>query len=327
MRKRRLGRTGYEVSEIGFGAWGLGGNMWLGVDDEEGKEALRTALDLGIDFLDTALVYGEGHSEKLIGEVLRERGIGEDGGVVVATKVPPMDYDWPGKKQTPLMKTFPREWVIECVERSLRNLGFGELHLVQFHVWHDAWLEADEWPEVRDTLALLQKQGKVLHWGVSVNSHHPETAFRLLSDPLIETVQAIYNIYDRSPEQGLIDLVREKDLGFVVRVPFDEGALTGTIGPDTQFPKGDWRNRYFAGDRKREVAERADELKDLLGPEAGTLPELALRFCLQRPEVSTVIPGMRRPAHARANVAASDGRKLSPAMMERLAPFAWDKSW
>jgi aryl-alcohol dehydrogenase-like predicted oxidoreductase len=324
MVKRRLGRTGYEVTEIGFGAWGLGGNMWLGVDDAEGKEALRTALDLGVTFLDTALVYGEGHSERLIGEVLRER---KSDGIVVATKIPPMDYGWPGKKETPLAKTFPRAWVIECVERSLRNLGAGELQVVQFHVWHDAWLEADEWPVVRDTLALLKKEGKVLHWGVSVNSHHPETAFKLLSDPLIETVQAIYNIYDRSPERGLLELVREKDLGFIVRVPFDEGALTGAIGPSTEFPKGDWRNRYFEGDRKREVAERAERLKGLLGEEAESLSELALRFCLQRPEVATVIPGMRRAAHARANVAVSDGKKLSAGMLEGLEPFAWDKSW
>jgi aryl-alcohol dehydrogenase-like predicted oxidoreductase len=173
----------------------------------------------------------------------------------------------------------------------------------------------------------LVQEGKVLHWGVSVNDHAPETAFRLLEDPLIETVQAIYNIYDRSPERGLLERVRAKELGLIVRVPFDEGALTGTIRADTEFPVGDWRHRYFAGDRRAEAERRASALSSLLGDEARTLPELALRFILSASEVSTVIPGMRRSEHARANAAVSDGRKLSPAMLDRLSRHAWDKNW
>ncbi len=325
MRKRRLGRTGHEVSEIGFGAWGLGGSMWLGVEDDEGKRALNRALDLGVDFVDTALVYGDGHSERLIAEVLRERG-GRDG-VTLATKIPPKDYDWPAKAMTLLEDAFPASWVVECVEESLRNLRVDALDVEQFHVWHDAWIESPEWNRTRAAMERLRKEGKVRHWGVSVNDHAPETALALLGDPLLESAQVIYNVFDRSPERALFALARETDLGIIVRVPFDEGALTGAIRPDTVFPPRDWRNRYFRGERKAEVARRVDALSTLLGDEATTLPELALRFVLSRPEVSTVIPGMRRPAHAEANVAASDGRTLTQGLLAKLEPHAWDKNW
>jgi aryl-alcohol dehydrogenase-like predicted oxidoreductase len=173
----------------------------------------------------------------------------------------------------------------------------------------------------------LVGEGKVRHWGISINDHAPETAMKALADPLWETAQVIYNIFDRKPERELFALARERGLGIIVRVPFDEGSLTGAIRPDTVFPQGDWRHRYFRGDRRAEAARRADALASLLGDEARTLPELALRFILSLPEVSTVIPGMRRPEHARANAAVSDGRRLSPAFLARLRPHAWDKNW
>jgi aryl-alcohol dehydrogenase-like predicted oxidoreductase len=325
MRKRRLGRTGIEVSEIGFGAWGIGGAMWLGVADEEGKRALHNALDLGVTFVDTALVYGDGHSEKVIAEVLKERG--GPGKVTLATKIPPKDYVWPGKETTPFKEVFPASWVVRCVEESLKNLRAEALDLEQFHVWHDAWLAAPEWEKTRTAMGRLKQEGKVLHWGVSINDHAPATALQLLADPLLESAQAIYNVFDRSPERELFSLATERDLGIIVRVPFDEGALTGAIRADTVFPKGDWRNGYFRGERRAEAARRADALAELLGDEAKTLPELALRFVLSRPEVSTVIPGMRRPEHARTNASVSDGRALSPGLLARLAAHAWDKNW
>ncbi len=326
MEYRELGRTGVRVSEIGFGAWGIGGSMWRGVDDAQSRRALQAALDAGINFFDTALAYGDGHSERLIAEVVGPALRREE--AFVATKIPPKDWIWPGRPETPLREVFPASWVTECVESSLRHLRLEALHLEQFHVWHDAWLEQPEWDRTRGALERLQREGKVLHWGVSVNDHAPESAFGLLRDPIIETAQVIYNIFDRSPERtGFFDLARELGLGVIARVPFDEGALTGTIGPHTLFPEGDFRNEYFRGERKREVARRVAALEGLLGEEAATLPELALRFCLSRSEVSTVIPGMRRPEHVEANAAVSDGRRLSPEMLERLAPHAWDKNW
>ena len=325
MRTRVLGATGYEISEIGFGGWGLGGTMWLGVDDADGREALAEALRLGVNFLDTALAYGDGHSERTIAGVLNEQG-GRDG-VVVASKVPPRDNVWPGDGSKPLRNSFPAKHVVACVEKSLRNLEADTLQLEQLHVWHDNWLDDPDWEETRAAMVELKEQGKVLHWGISINDHAPETALRALADPLFETAQVIYNIYDRSPEKALFELAESKPLGIIARVPFDEGALTGAIGADTVFPDGDWRERYFAGDRRAEAGRRAADLAEMLGEEAETLPELALRFCLSRPEVATVIPGMRRIPHVHSNAAVSDGRMLSPDMLSRLAGHAWDKNW
>jgi aryl-alcohol dehydrogenase-like predicted oxidoreductase len=325
MLARKLGRTGYEVSEIGFGAWGIGGAMWQGVPDDEGRRTLHRALDLGVTFIDTALAYGKGHSERLIGEVLRERN--ERDRILVATKMPPLSMASPGEGAPLLSQTFPPHHIISCVEESLRNLRMEALHVEQFHHWHDRWLESPVWDESRAAMERLRDEGKVLHWGVSAKSHEPETALNLLRDPLLETVQAIYNIYERTPEEELFDLVRAKQIGMIVRVPLDEGALTGEIGPSTTFPEGDWRERYFRRDRKAEAARRAQAVKALLGDEARSLPELALRFCLSRPEVSTVIPGMRRPDHAHANAAVSDGRTLSVSLLARLRDHAWRKNW
>lgn len=325
MNKRRLGRTGIEVSEIGFGAWGLGGSMWLGVDADEGERAVHEALDLGVTFLDTALAYGDGRSERTIAGVLDERGARD--GLVVATKIPPMDFVWPGKAETSLDLTFPPHWVRKCVEDSLTNLAAEALDVEQLHVWHDAWLSHPTWPETRRAMEDLQREGKVLHWGISINDHAPETALKVLEDPLMETAQVIYNIFDRSPERALFALAERRGLGIIVRVPFDEGALTGKVRAETVFPTGDWRNRYFRGDRRAEAAKRADQLADFLGDEARSLPELALRFCLSAPRVSTVIPGMRRPSHVRANVVASDGKALSGRLLGKLAGHAWDKNW
>jgi len=319
MKTRRLGRTGIEVSEIGFGAWGLGATMWRGVSDEDGVAAVRGALDAGVTFIDTALAYGDGHSERLVASAAPR--------VTIATKIPPKGGGWPAQPDSRIEDVFPPDYVRLCTERSLRNLRRETIDVQQFHVWHDNWLERPGWRATRQEMEKLSMEGKVRHWGISINDHAPETALRALADPIFETAQVIYNVFDRSPEKALFALARERDLGIIVRVPFDEGALTGAIRPDTTFPEGDWRHRYFRGDRPAQAAHRADALRELLGEEAKTLPELALRFILSRPEVSTVIPGMRRAEHARANAAVSDGRPLSPAMLDRLRAHAWDKNW
>ncbi|HMJ59530.1 MAG TPA: aldo/keto reductase [Gemmatimonadales bacterium] len=325
MKKRSLGATGYTVSELGYGAWGLGGEMWLGSDDAQGGEALRAALDQGITFFDTALAYGGGHSEELIGKVLKAEL--KDGRALLATKVPPGNQEWPADGNKPLSAVFPPRHITKSTERSLKNLRVDAIPVQQLHVWHDNWLADAKWTESREAMVRLKKEGKVLHWGISINDHAPETALKVLADPLFETAQVIYNIYDRTPEKALFALAQQKPLGIIVRVPFDEGALTGRIRADTVFPPGDWREGYFAGDRRAEAGRRAYALAKLLGDEAATLPELALRFCLSRPEVSTVIPGMRRAEHVRANVAAVGKGPLSPPMISKLAGHAWDKNW
>ena len=322
---RTLGTTGYVVSELGFGCWGLGADMWRGVADSDGREALREAVDHGITFFDTALAYGNGHSERLIGDALKNDI--RAGRAVVATKVPPKNQEWPGNGGKPLAAVFPAKHIKASTERSLKNLGLEALPLQQFHVWHDAWLNDPEWQASYDEIARLKQEGKVLHWGISINDHAPETALRILEDPLFETAQVIYNIYDRSPERALFALAKKKPLGVIVRVPFDEGALTGQIRSSTVFPAGDWREEYFAGDRRAEAGRRAQALERLLDDQVQTLPELALRFCLSSPAVTTVIAGMRRAAHVQHNVAAAEKGRLPAGMLTKLEGHAWEKNW
>jgi len=325
MKQRPLGNTGYRVSEIGFGGWGIGGEMWRGVDDADGRKALREAIDQGITFFDTALAYGNGHSERVIGETLKDDI--RAGRAIVATKILPLNRQWPGRADYRLGDVFPAKYIRSSTENSLKNLRMEALHVQQLHVWNDAWLKDPDWPASFEQIKRLKEEGKVLHWGISINDHAPETALKILTDPVFETAQVIYNIYDRSPEKALFELARKKPLGIIVRVPFDEGALTGQIKADTVFPPGDWRAEYFAGDRRAEAERHGKALAGVLDEQVQTLPELALRFCLSAPEASTVIPGMRRPAHVRQNALASSKGALPAAMLAKLKPHAWDKNW
>ena len=320
MNYRKLGRTHISVSEIGFGAWGIGGALWKGSQDDESLRALHKAIDLGVNFIDTALAYGQGHSERLIGSVLRER----KERVYVATKIPPKNGEWPARKGSKLRDVFPHEYIIECTERSLRNLRTDTIDLEQFHVWNDDWTDDAEWS---DAIAKLKEQGKISFFGVSINDHEPGNALRLGESGKVETFQVIYNIFDQSPEEKLFPFCRKHDIGIIVRVPFDEGSLTGSITPETRFQPGDFRDAYFRGERKQQVHERVGKLKELLGSEAETLPELALRFVLSHPAVSTVIPGMRRVSNVEANCRISDGRRLSDGLVVELRKHRWDRNF
>ncbi len=320
MRYRKLGRTGWEISEIGYGAWGIGGKQWLGGEDDESLSALRRSIELGLNFIDTALAYGEGHSERLVGQIIREA----PGKVWVATKIPPKNLLWPARPGIGIEEVFPPGYIIKCTEKSLRNLNLETIDLQQLHVWNQEWTERDEW---RRAFEDLKKSGKVRAVGVSINDHQPDSALDLVKTGLIDTVQVIYNIFDESPENSLFPLAQEMGVGVLARVPLDEGALTGTITETTTFDKGDFRDWYFRGDRKREVAQHVDALmKDIEGV-PGTLPEIALRFCLSHPAVSTVIPGMRRVKNVESNCGVSDKGSLAADVMARLKSHAWDKNY
>lgn len=318
MKRRRLGRTGAMVSEIGYGAWGIGGSQWMGAQDDESLRALHRAVDLGLNFIDTALAYGDGHSEQLIGRLLRER----KDEIYVATKVPPGNEEWPASK--PASVVFPAEHIRKSCDTSLANLKVERLDLLQLHVWLDEYLEA---PWIRETLLDLKRTGKVRWLGISINDHAPQTALAAVASGLFDTVQVIHNIYDPTPADALYPACLKHDVGVIVRVPFDEGGLLGTIAPDTVFPKGDFRNHYFGGERRAHVHTRTEALKALLGAEAQSLPELALRFCLSHDAVSTVIPGMRRLSSVESNIATSDGRRLSPDLMTALRAHAWPRNF
>jgi aryl-alcohol dehydrogenase-like predicted oxidoreductase len=320
MQYRPLGKTGLNVSEIGYGAWGLGRREWIGADDRESLRSLNRAVDLGVNFLDTALAYGDGHSETLIGRVLKER----KEQVYVATKVPPKNRRWPAPEGVPVAQTYPGDYIIDCCEKSLRNLGRDHVDVLQLHTWQDDFLDQDGW---RDALLGLKKAGKARFLGVSVNDHDPASALRAVRSGVFDTFQIIYNVFDQSPEGEFFPACIEHGRGVIARVPFDEGALTGSITPESTFPDGDFRNHYFGGDRKLQVWDRVKRLSKLLDGEAKTLPELALRFCLAHEAVSTVIPGMRKVPNVEVNTAVSDGRRLSPRMRESLRGHAWERDF
>lgn len=318
MNYRNLGRTGIRVSEVGYGAWGIGGVQWTGGDDAEARRALNLAIDRGLNFIDTALAYGRGHSERLVGEVARSRSER----IFIATKIPPKNLQWPAQA-VPLEEVFPADYIVKCTETSLQNLGVETIDLQQFHVWHDDWVERTEWIEA---ITKLREQGKIRHIGISINDYQPANVIKALRTGHIDAVQVIYNIFEQAPNDELYPVCQELNIGVLARVPFDEGGLTGAITPDTTFPEDDFRSWFFRGDRKQKVFDRVEKLKALLDPESASLPELALRFTLSHDAVSTVIPGMRSTKHVESNIACSDGRKLSAELLEQLKSFAWDRT-
>ena len=320
MNQRTLGRTGIEVSEIGYGAWGIGGSGWLGAQDDESLQALHRAIDLGVNLIDTALGYGDGHSEELVGRVVRERSET----VHVSTKIPPKNRIWPAPDGIEPDEAFPAAHVIECTERSLRNTGLDVLDVQQFHVWSDEWVGRGSWLQA---IERLKSDGKIRAFGVSINDHQPANALKLIESGVVDTVQVIYNVFDQSPEDQLLPACREHGIGVLARVPLDEGALTGRVGPGTTFPEGDFRARYFRGDRLRQVEEHVSALLDDLGIARDELAETALRYVLSDDAVSSVIPGMRTIRNVERNTALGDGQRLSAERVAALKAHRWDRNF
>lgn len=320
MRYRKLGRANFNVSEIGYGAWGIGGTMWLGGTDKGALDALRHAIELGLNFIDTALAYGEGHSEQLIGRVLAET----EHKIHVASKVPPKNMLWPARPGIGIEAVFPYDYIVKCTEQSLKNLGIEALDLQQLHVWNPEWIDRDEW---RRAFEDLKRSGKARAVGVSINDHQPDSALEIIRTGLIDTVQVIYNIFDQTPERNLFPLARKENIGVIARVPFDEGSLTGKIDRNTTFPRGDFRGRYFRGDRKLEVEKRVAALMEELEMDSSPLPEVALRFCLSHPAVSTVIPGMRSQTNVEVNCRVPGKGPLPEKVLAILKGHAWDRNY
>ncbi|MDQ4026558.1 MAG: aldo/keto reductase [Actinomycetota bacterium] len=316
MKHRVFGRTGWKVGEVGYGMWGMGG--WTGSDDEESLRSLHRAVELGVNFFDTAWAYGEGHSERLLGGLLRAHS---DQKLYVATKIPPRNRRWPSRRGDDIADVFPPDYIREYVQRSLKNLGTDRIDLMQFHVWEDAWAHIDEWQEA--TQALTQ-EGLVDAWGISVNRWEPWNGLDTIRTGLVDAVQVIYNIFDQAPEDELFPLCREMNVGVIARVPFDEGTLTGTLTKDATWPEGDWRNIYFVRENLVASVERAEALKPLV-PDGMTMAEMALRFILSNDDVSVVIPGMRKLKNVEANTSASDGAGLVPDLLEELKAHRWDR--
>ncbi len=317
---RTLGSTKLSLSEIGFGGWGIGKSMWGKTDDHESLAALRAAIDAGVDYFDTAYAYGAGHSERLIARAFKDAGRRS----VVSTKVAPKNMEWPGHPRSRLGLVFPPDWVRLSAERSLRNLGGDGLDLFQFHVWHDEWLKDPLWPALAEEMSRLKQEGKVRHWGVSINNDDPDSALALIRSGLVDAAQVLFNMFDQRAADKLLPLCKEKGVGVIVRCPFDEGSLTGTLTRETRFEPEDFRSHYFGGERLPETCRRADELaRAVIGPKAETLAAAALKFALSFDAVTTVIPGMRRVSHVTFNARAADGRYFDASELAVIAKHRW----
>ncbi|MFC8535228.1 aldo/keto reductase [Streptomyces sp. NPDC057249] len=319
MRYRELGRSGLSVSEIGYGAWGIGESSWVGATRDESVRALHRAVDLGVNLIDTARGYGE--SERIVGQVVRER-TGDE--VLVATKVPPKNQVWPAADGTDPADAFPGDHIRASLETSLAASGLDHFDVLQFHVWNDEWLGRGDWLE---TVAALKQEGKIRLFGVSVNDHSPQSAVALVRSGVVDTVQVIYNVFDQSPAAELLPACAEHGVGVIVRVALDEGGLTGRITADSTFPEGDFRNRYFRDDRPAQVERRVAAIVADLGIEPDAIAEYALRFVLSHPAVSTVIPGMRSVRNVERNTALSDGQALTTEQLAVLARHGWPRDF
>jgi aryl-alcohol dehydrogenase-like predicted oxidoreductase len=317
---RAFGRTGRAVSELGVGMWGMGGGVggWTGADDRQSMAVLQAAVDAGITFFDSAQVYGYGHTDRLLGELVRANP-GRD--LFVASKIPPMNRQWPSRPGDRIRDVFPPDHVRASVEGMLRQMQVDAIDLVQFHVWQDAWADDPGWQRA---VADLRREGLARHIGISVNRREPENVLGTLRTGLIDAVQVVYNVFDQAPEDELFPLCRELGIAVIARVPLDEGSLAGTLTADSRWPDGDWRNTYFGPANLAATLERVEALRALV-PADQTMAQLALRFILSSPDVTTVIPGTRKPEHLAANLAAAAAGSLPEDLLAALRGHRWDR--
>ena len=321
MKYRTFGRMGWQVSEVGYGMWGMGG--WTGSNDEESRQSLRLAVEKGVNFFDTAWIYGNGHSETLLGELIRHYPQKK---LYVSTKIPPKNLKWPMEPFYSLDDTYPTDHIIEYIEKSLRNLGVETLDIVHFHGWDDAWADDERWQKA---VVNLKQRGLIQAVGISIDRWEPENAIKAIKTGLIDTVELIYNIFDQAPEDVILPVCHKANVAVIARVPFDEGSLTGKLTVSSHWPEGDWRNLYFGPENLPPTLERIGKLKKII-PAGISLPELALQFILSNPHISTTIPGMRRTEHVVSNCAVSEKGTLDAQLLTQLRAFRWDRkptSW
>lgn len=296
---------------------------WTESDDRQSARSLDLAVERGVNFFDTAWGYGEGHSEKLLGQLIRRH---PDVKLYTASKIPPKNFKWPARPEYSYDESYPVSHIMSYTDKTLRNLGLEQLDLMQFHTWDDGWATREEWQRAVED---LKASGKIAAMGISMNRWEPENGIKALETGMLDAVQVIYNIFDQAPEDVLFPLCKKLDIGVIARVPFDEGTLTGNITRDTTFPEGDWRGTYFVPENLIPSADRADALRPLV-PAGMTMAEMALRFIIMNKQVGTIIPGMRKQKNVEMNTAVSDGQGLPEALYKVLKNHRWDRqptSW
>ncbi|OHE81717.1 MAG: oxidoreductase [Verrucomicrobia bacterium RIFCSPLOWO2_12_FULL_64_8] len=320
MNYRPFGKHDFNCSEIGFGAWAIGGS-WGDQKDTDSLAALHRALDLGVTFIDTAAGYGNGHSENLIGQVLRQRATaGKTEKIFVATKTPPAPGIWPPSPYCRAEERYGEAYLRANVEERRHNLGVPRLDLLQLHTWTRAW---NRNPTPFKVLRQLQREDKIGLVGISTPEQDQHSVMDLMRGGWVDSIQVIYNLFEQEPAAELLDAAKECGVGVIVRVALDESALTGKLTPATRFAPDDFRARYFAGDRLPRTIARVEEIKKDLAGTACTLPQAALKFVLAHPAVSTVIPGIRNVAQAEANCAVPDLPAMAPDLVRKLHRHNW----
>jgi aryl-alcohol dehydrogenase-like predicted oxidoreductase len=317
MKYRKLGRTGFEVSEMAHGLWGMSG--WSGSSDDESLGALQLATDLGCNFFDTAWAYGEGKSDGLLGETMARNAKKR---LYAASKIPPANDKWPAVPQYKYNDVFSTQHVFKYADLIRKKLRVDSIDLLQFHVWDDSWTDL---PEFRSTVEKLKRDGWIRYFGLSLNRWEPANGIKALRTGLVDVVQVIHNIFDQSPEDELFPVCQELNVGVIARVPLDEGSLGGKMTLETRFPADDWRALYFGPENLANTVKRVDKLKEVV-PAGMTLPDMALRYILSYPAVSTIIVGMRKLEHVRRNIAASDAGPLDKALLAELKKHRWDRT-
>ncbi|PMN90671.1 aldo/keto reductase [Enterovibrio norvegicus] len=320
MKYRHFKKANLQVSEIGYGMWGIAGGEggWNDIDSSLQDKCLDHAVKLGCNFFDTAWIYGRGYSEQLLGRLIRRH---PEKKLVVATKVPPKNREYPSKRTDDIQDIFPNDHIIEFVDKSLSNIGVDSIDLLQFHVWEDSWAQQKDWQEC---VKALKEKGLVKQMGISVNRWEPTNVIETLKTGLIDCVQVIYNVFDQAPEDELFDVCQQLGIAVIARVPFDEGSLTGNLTLNPDWPEDDWRHSYFVEENLKNSVERAERLRADL-PEGCNMPTMALKFILHHPAVTTVIPGMRQIKHVEANLGVSDLEPLSDKELSMLREHRWDR--
>lgn len=322
MRYRQFGRTGWQISEIGFGAWQIGGD-WGKVDDGASIDTLHYAFNKGINFVDTAELYGNGHSEEVVGRALKSW---KGSKIFVATKVRPIQ--WPNRDDdAPQMRgRFPSWYIRDNVEKSLKRLGVERLDLLQLHSFTPNAVTELDWLE---TLLALRREGKIDHIGISLRDFRPEEGVDLARFGLVDSIQVIFNMFEQRPAQQLFPAGRGTNTAFIARVPLDSGSLVGTWSKDSYatFEPGSQPHSMFRGDRFAETLQRVEALKKLCAPFYATLAETAMRYVLSEPHVSTLIPGMKNRAEVDMNIVYSDTKTFPFELNAQLVEHGWIRNY
>jgi len=332
MKYKILGKTGLKVSEVGYGTWQIANDpgLWVGADLAESEKCLNEYVSRGGNFIDTAWVYGwdvnypnKHPAEELIGSFLKKNNLYDR--VIVATKIPPKNMKWPAWKDIDVQNVFPSDHIKKCVDDSLQSLGVSSIALMQFHVWQDDFILNDELVE---TIKGITKTGKVQHWGISVNDYQPTNCLRALNTGLFSSVQTIFNVFYQKPTKELFAFAEKNNIGIIARVPLDEGGLSGKLNNDSVFELGDFRSQYFTKDRLKELSSRIDRLRNIcVKYKIDSVPELALRFILSHPQVSVMIPGMRKIAHVKENTGISEKGPLDRKILDELYKEVWERNF